>query len=294
MKQATKIFAITVLVVFTVVGFGVGFLIGQGTVQPVYLEGVRNIEEGKPGDVDFSLFWSAWDTLSRRYVASEKLDYEKMTYGAIAGMVESLGDPHTIFLQPGEAKGFLEDVEGKFEGVGMEIGARDGVLKIVAPLEGTPAQKAGLRPGDVLITIAGQPAADMKSEEAVKLIRGPKGTKVTISVLREGWDAPKEFTIERGVIEVPALKWELHGAEGEKKVAYIRLYQFSEKAQTQFQKAVSERRIFACVARHCRMVFGKRPGCVDRRFCFGRRAGSGVQNAEKSCAFAVSCCGAYE
>jgi len=189
-----------------------------------------------PSDIDLSLFWETWSKLQEKFVSPEKLDIQKMIYGAISGMVKSLEDPYTVFLNPDDAKKFLEDVSGQFEGVGMEIGVRKGQLQVIAPLEGTPAQKAGLRSGDKIIKINDTPTADLTVDEAVNLIRGPKGTEVTLTIFREEWEKTEEIKIVRDVIEVPSLKWELK----DDNIAYIQLYQFSERAGFDFRVAAVE------------------------------------------------------
>ena len=194
------------------------------------------MEDGKPGDVDFSLFWDAWRVIQEQYVGQEPLNYEAMVHGAVKGMVESLGDPYTTFLDPKDTKLFLEDLSGSFGGVGMEIGMRESRLQIIAPLEGTPAEKAGLRAGDNILRIGEQFTNDMTIDEAVSLIRGPEGSKVMLLVLRDGWDEPREFDIERATITIPSLEWEF--VEGD--IAYVRLFQFSEKANQDFQRAANE------------------------------------------------------
>jgi len=222
-----------VLVIFFLIIFGVGFWVGQNSVV---------CKVCPPQDVDFSLFWQTWKKLEEKYVRPELLDTQEMVHGAISGMVKSLEDPYTVFFNPEETKKFLEDVSGRFEGVGMEIGIRKGKLQVIAPLEGTPAQKAGIRAGDIIVKIEDTKTIDITIEEAVSLIRGPKGTEVTLSVLRDDWDSSKEFKIKRAVIEIPSLKWKIlsstnkaGGKEG--KIAYINLYHFSEKADSDFSKA---------------------------------------------------------
>jgi len=136
------------IVAAVLASFFLGFNIGQRQNSLLFVGGVENQEVGQPEKVDFSLFWDVWLTLERNY--AHELDYQGMVYGAIGGMVDSLGDPYTSFFNPEESKTFKEDVKGVFEGVGMEIGLRDDQLTVIAPLEGTPAQRAGLRSGDIL------------------------------------------------------------------------------------------------------------------------------------------------
>lgn len=186
-----------------------------------------------PSDVDFSLLWEAWDQIQEKYV-DKNLDVKQMIYGAISGMVSSLGDPYTVFFPPDETQRFLEDVEGRFEGVGMEVGIKDGNLQVIAPLEGAPAQRAGLRPGDKILEIDGTLAADFTVDEAVGLIRGPKGTQVVLTIFREDWGESRKITLTREVIEIPSLKLEF---KENNSIAYLKLYQFSEKADSDFSKA---------------------------------------------------------
>lgn len=190
----------------------------------------------QPEDINFSLFWEAYNKIQEKFVDREKIDIQKIIYGAISGMVNSLDDPYTVFFPPEDTKKFKEDVEGVFEGVGMQIDIKKGQLQVVAPLEGTPAQKAGLRAGDKIIKVDDTLTADLTLDEVVSLIRGPRGTEVVLTIFREGWDETKDFRIVRGVIEVPSLKWELM----EDDIAYIKLYQFSKKALFDFTEAVFE------------------------------------------------------
>ena len=159
-----------------------------------------------------------------------------MIYGAISGMVSSLKDPYTVFMPPEDTKVFKEDVSGEFQGVGMEIEIRKGELTVVAPLEGTPAKLAGLRSGDKIIKVDDTYTRELTLNEAVKLIRGPKGTPVVLTVFREGWSELREFEIIRDVIEIPSLTWEIR--EGD--IAYIELYHFSETGRLAFRQAAIE------------------------------------------------------
>jgi carboxyl-terminal processing protease len=188
-----------------------------------------------PEEIDFSLFWEAYHKLKEKFVDKEKIDIQKIIYGAISGMVNSLQDPYTVFLTPEQSKRFEEDVRGTFEGVGMEIGIKKGQLQVIAPLEGTPAQKAGLKAGDKILKIDDKSTEEMTLEEAVSLIRGPKGTKVKLTIFREGWEKEREFEIIREVIQVPSLKWEMKDD-----IIYLRIYQFSERASFDFARAAIE------------------------------------------------------
>ncbi len=188
-----------------------------------------------PEKVDFSLFWEAWDDISRQYIDSSKLDQQKMVYGAISGMVKALGDPYTAFFDPEQNKSFLEEVSGSFSGVGMEIDIRKEQLQVVSPIEGTPAEKAGIKAGDKILKIDDAYTADMSVEEAVSRIRGKEGTEVKILILRNGWEIAKEFKIRRAVIEVPSVKWEMKGD-----AAYIKLSHFNENTAYKFVDVVNK------------------------------------------------------
>jgi len=188
---------------------------------------IRELKEEE--NIDFSLFWQAWQTIEEKF--NGPIDHQEMVYGAIKGMVESLGDPYTVFFDPEEAKIFEEDVEGVFEGVGIEIGIRDDQLTVIAPLEGTPGQRAGLRSGDKIIKINDISTTDLTADEALKIIRGPKGTEVSLTIYRDEWQETKEIKIVRDVIEIPSLKWELKD-----NIAYLRIYQFSEKSDKDFRE----------------------------------------------------------
>ena len=236
-----KKFAICFLVLAVAIGFGAGFYFGKTKAILIPVQGVINISEGKPEGIDFSLFWDTWRNLETKYVHANAIDYQKMVYGAISGMVASLEDPYTVFMNPKDAKMFMEDVSGSFEGVGMELGIKNKQLQVIAPLPETPAAKAGIRAGDQILKINETTTENITVDKAVTLIRGPKGTKVTLSMFRpstdsgQGWKTAKDVILQRDVIQVPSLKWEMKG-----NVAYMQLYQFSEKAGNDFSKAANE------------------------------------------------------
>ena len=226
-----KLPLLLLLIIALGISFGAGLLTGKNQVV---------CRVCQPEQIDFSLFWEAYETLQSRFVDPEKIDTQKIIYGAIEGMVKSLEDPYTIFLSPEETKKFKEDISGRFEGIGIEIGKKDEQLQVIAPLEGTPAKTAGLKAGDKILQIDDTPTIDLSIDEAVNLIRGPKGTKVVLTIFREGLKAPKEVEITRDVIEIPSMSWELKDISENDKIAYIKIYQFSEKAGFDFAVAVRE------------------------------------------------------
>ena len=239
MKKASLLIFFVVIVF---AAFGAGFYFAKSQVPVAAPEGIINEELGKPGNLDFSLFWEAWAKLEEKYVDHSKIDYKKMLYGAITGMADSLKDDYTVFFPPEDSKIFKEDVNGEFSGVGMEIGVKNSTLTVIAPIEGTPAERAGLMAGDKIVKINGQDSGDMAVDEAVKLIRGQRGTEVSLTIFRDGWDDVKDFKIIRDVIEVPSIKLEMLASPGEAGgkadgIAHIKLYQFSEVARSSFNKA---------------------------------------------------------
>jgi carboxyl-terminal processing protease len=216
--------------------FGSGFFVGRSS-RPLSDEipGIVLQDFTKPQNIDFSIFWDTWNLLERK-AFSKNFDRQEMVYGAISGMVRSLGDPYTVFMPPDEAKKFEEDISGFFDGIGAEIGMRKGQLVIIAPLEGTPADLAGLRPGDKILKIDDEDTIELTLDQAVSRIRGKGGTKVTLLILRDDWDASQPITIVRGVIEIPTLKLEFK----ENDIAYIKLSHFNEKASRDFSDAVQK------------------------------------------------------
>ena len=233
-KVLRKIIFLFLSLFLIAVIFSAGFWVGEKSVKPEIIFDIQNPELGQPSGVDFSIFWHAWLALQEKFVNKDKLDFQKMIFGAISGMVKSLNDPYTVFFPPQENKKFQEEIRGSFEGVGMEVGIKKSQLQVISPLEGTPAQTAGLRAGDKILMINGTSTTDMSLEEAVNLIRGQKGTQVSLMILRQGWDKPKEIKITRDVIQVPSLKLEMRD---EGKIAYIKLYGFGAKAANDFAEA---------------------------------------------------------
>jgi carboxyl-terminal processing protease len=220
--------------------FFLGFHYGEESVySKVSVEGnLQNITTGKPAAVDFGSFWKTWNILNQKYVAtassSKVIGDQEKVYGAITGMVNSLGDPYTVFFPPVEAKAFASEVRGNFEGVGMEIAVRDKILTVVAPLKGSPAEKAGMLSGDKIIKIDEKDATNITTEAAVNLIRGPGGTVVTLLVVRAGHKQPIEVKITRGVINIPTTESKDLGNG----IFKIDLYSFTENSPNLFREGL--------------------------------------------------------
>ncbi len=217
-----------------------GFFIGKANQSDKSkILNVTNKDPEGNVSVDFSPFWKAWNTINEKYIptstTTSEIDDQKRLYGAIAGMTKALGDPYTVFFPPVESKSFEEEISGNFEGVGMEIGIRDGVLTVVAPLKNTPAYRAGILSGDKIIQINNVSTNDLSTEEAVSMIRGKRGTEVEFTMLRDGEEEPIKIKVIRDVIDIPTIDTEIKGD-----VFIIRLYNFSAISQNLFRQALRE------------------------------------------------------
>ena len=229
------------LFLILLIGIGGGFYFGQGNNIQIVDGGEKIVikkEIGQPKNVDFSVFWDTWKIIEEKYV-DRPADYNEMVYGAISGLVKSLDDPYSVFMDPEESKEFMEDMEGTFEGIGAEIGIRKNILTIIAPLEGMPAEKAGLKSGDKIIKIDGETTIDITLTEAVRKIRGEKGTEVALTIMRENLEESKEIKITRGLIDVKSVEWEMKKA-GETDLAYLKIRRFSEDTYQELNKAAGE------------------------------------------------------
>lgn len=241
-----KYISIIICVALLAIAFGAGFWMGQDSIPSIKkIEGVSNKSIGQPMDVDFNLFWDAWQTIAVKYVDRSEINKQDMIYGAISGLLKSLDDPYSVFMPPQESKKFMDDIKGSFEGIGAEIGIRKNVLTVISPLENSPAKKAGLMAGDKIFKVDDTPTADLTLDEAVDIIRGEKGTEVILLITRDGLDETKEIKIIRDTIRIPIIKWEMLAAPSETggkdgDIAYIQLYHFTENSASQFRKTIKE------------------------------------------------------
>lgn len=186
--------------------------------------------------IDFSLFWKVWGLLKSKYVDNQKLDAHALFYGAIKGMLAATGDPYTTFFDPKENAAFQEDISGTFEGIGAEMGVQNEVLTVIAPLEGTPAEKAGLLAGDKIIKIDDQATSSMSLDEAVGKIRGAKGSEVKLTLFHNGDEEARDIVVKRDVILVKSVRFEMK----ENAIAYIRISRFGDDTNKEFQEAVKQ------------------------------------------------------
>ncbi len=196
----------------------------------------KNSDKDKPEKVDFGIFWNVWSKVSDKHIDNGDLDYSAMVYGAIKGMVKAIDDPYTTYMNPNEAEEFAMGIEGNFEGIGAELGVRDDVLTVVAPISGMPAEKAGLRAGDKIIKINNETTADITIDEAVRKIRGPRGTEVTLTVIAEDAVETKEIKIIRDTIELQSVYYE----QKFDNIAYLQIASFTEDTAEEFNKEITK------------------------------------------------------
>lgn len=189
--------------------------------------------------VDLSLLWDVWSALEENYFDTHKLETQAQVYGAIEGLVESLDDPYTVFMDPDETESFHQSLEGEFEGIGAELTVEDGLLTVVSPLKGSPAEEAGLLPKDIIYMVDGKPTSDMTLFDAIQSIRGEPNTEVKLIVIREGADEPIEITILRQKINVPSVELEFNEQNG-KNIAYMTISQFGDNTNSEFRNAVAK------------------------------------------------------
>jgi len=185
---------------------------------------------------NFDLYKEVRNNLQKYYVNKDDIEDSDLFYGALTGMVKSLGDPYTVFLKPDLSKQFEEDLSGSFEGIGAEIGIRNEILTIISPLEGMPAEKAGLMAGDKIIAIDGTSTIGILIEDAVERIRGEKGTEVALSIIREGVEGIQEIKVKRGLISIKSLKTEIR----DDNIFIIKIINFNEDVMKFLGEAIKE------------------------------------------------------
>ncbi|MCX6712944.1 MAG: S41 family peptidase [Candidatus Vogelbacteria bacterium] len=213
-----------------------------------FLSNVFNTDKSKPQNVDFSPFWKTWQILNDRFVngtaainstSTKKATEQERVWGAISGMVSSLGDPYTVFMPPVEKTRFEEDIRGNFSGVGMEIGMKDGVPTVIAPLPDSPAKKAGILSGDKVLKVDGATTMDVPLDEVIRRIRGKEGTAVILNLLHEKERDPVDIRVVRAVINIPTLDQKtIAGKSDTDKVYVISLYNFSAQSSDLFRNAI--------------------------------------------------------
>lgn len=217
----------------------VGWGIGRGSIRPA--TDLPSVPSAGSGDVlerpDLSLFWLVWRTLGQTYIDPAKIDPQAMLYGAIGGFVDSLGDPYTIFMTPEQNADFRSVLVGQLEGIGAELDLRDGLIVVVSPLRGSPAENAGLLPQDIIASVDGQPVDGLTLNDVVHKIRGQKGTTVELSVLRGPERKSLQITITRDAIQIPSVEAaERPTSAGP--VGVISLNQYGDSTVAEFEQAL--------------------------------------------------------
>lgn len=234
---------LAVIIVFGsfLIGYGTGLEHGKKSSEEIIAVGegqVTNKDEALPAflsnDVDFRLFWDVWQLIRSRYVDAHVSDTQ-IFYGALSGLLNSLKDPYSVFLDPEINRKFTEELSGSFEGVGMEIGMKKEQLVVVAPLPDTPAARAGIRAGDKILAIDKMDTSGITVDYAVSKIRGKGGTSVTLTIYRTGWQKSKDITVARERIAIPSVRFEMKGD-----IALVKMTHFNADTTAKFRDAVQE------------------------------------------------------
>lgn len=233
-KNNNKLTNILLVISLIVLVFGSGYKLGENKNRLNLLQPADvNRSSGGQTNINFDLFWEAWNKLQERYVDQQKIDPKKMYYGAIKGMVASVDDPYTFFLTPEENKQTKDDMGGKFEGIGAQLGLKDERIVVIAPLKKSPAESAGVKPGDFINKVDGVSTKDWTLSQAVSKIRGPKNTKVKLTLGRV--DKEIEVTIVRQQIIVASVELSLKN-----NIAILKVNQFGDNTNDEWNKAVDE------------------------------------------------------
>ncbi len=234
MRHTRYIITVVLLVAgFFVLGIYIGFNKRPEIEKVISVSGKDTAVETK---ADFSPFWKVWNTINEKNPNADKVTDQDRVYGAISGLVGSLNDPYSVFFNPEDTKTFQEDISGNFSGVGMEVGIKDKVLTVISPIKGTPAYNAGIKSGDKVLKIDKTITTDLSIDKAIKLIRGEKGTTVTLTILRAGSERPIEIKIVRDIINVPTIDTKVR----EDGIFVIELNSFTGDSIDSFKNAIKQ------------------------------------------------------
>ncbi len=228
----------------------VGFVLIGGTFRLGYISGERGYsfnsknflitnKGNAPREVNYGLLWEALNIVQSKYIDAGNIDAQKVLYGAISGAVRAAGDEYTEFFDPETFASFKTELQGSFSGIGAEIGMRNDNITIIAPLDDSPAQKAGIQAQDYIISINGESTSGMKVDQAVSKIRGEEGTQVTLTLLREGGNGTFDVTITRQKIELKSVKLDYKESNG-KRVAVITISRFGDDTQELLEAAITD------------------------------------------------------
>ncbi len=220
---------------FIVIAFFVGFAVGQNEIR--INAGKLEINKGPSRSADYNLLWDALDLLNSKFVDKNHLDQKNLLYGAVKGLIAAAGDPYSVFFDPDESKEFAEELKGSFEGIGAYLGVKDNDLVIIAPIEGSPAARAGLLASDIIVTIDGESTIGIAVDEAASKIKGKAGTTVSLGILHPGSKQVQDITITRDTIKIPSVKFS-DKTVGDKKIAVVTMNRFGEDTEGLFQHDV--------------------------------------------------------
>lgn len=232
MNKHTPLLTVTTLILFSfLAGFVVAEKTGAGKLQSY------TPPQEAPADIDLRPVWRAWQLLEEKFTpasTTQSVTREDNVWGIIEGLAQSYKDPYTVFFPPDKSESFAEEISGEFGGVGIELGVRDGILTVIAPLKGTPAEAAGLQSGDRIVKVDGKTTQNITIDEAVNAIRGAVGTTVTLTIAREGENEFLEVPISRGTIEIPTIDTDLRDDD----IFVISLYNFGGTATHEIRTAL--------------------------------------------------------
>jgi carboxyl-terminal processing protease len=234
----TKVRNVFLILALVAVSSLVGYRLGERN-------GVIGVNKSTGNQLDLSMMWQVKSRLEQLFLEKDKINDKQMEYGAIGGMVASLGDPYTVYLPPTDNKSANEDLAGEFGGVGISLGYKDKNLAVMSPLAKTPAEKAGILAGDLILKITDKiknidkETSGISLTEAVELIRGKIGTEVTLKMFREGKTGTFDITLKRENIVVPSIELEWKQKDG-KEIAWIKLYKFTDRLYTEWTEVVDK------------------------------------------------------
>lgn len=213
-----------------------GYFVGQKNVLAINkVYGISNKDTKVVTDADFAPFWKVWNVLNEKSIFIKDVDDQDKVWNAIEGLVNATNDPYTVFFRPEENKLFQEEIHGSFSGIGAEIDKKDNILTIVSPLKNTPAEKSGLKTGDKILMIDNEDATNITIDKAISKIRGPKGSIVVLTILRDEEKKTRNIEIVRDTIDIPTIKTKIEDG-----VFIINFYTFSENSASLFKEALNE------------------------------------------------------
>lgn len=246
------------LLIIILISVGLGFVFGNYKISAQWKDykpiiAIKNQNPPPSSELDMRLFYEVVDRINSEYYDKSKIDGQKMVYGAISGMLQSLSDPYTSFFPPKENENFKTQLSGEFSGIGAELTVNDqNQVEVISPLDGSPAMKAGIKSGDLIVRVNGKTTSGWTVAQAVENIRGPKGSKVNLTILHENERTPKDISITRDVIQIKSVTtWmKYFNCSGNTceptpncascaSVAYIRVSQFGDKTNEEWLSAIN-------------------------------------------------------